>query len=84
MEVTEDDIFDASIIVAVNFPGAYPDGAVIAAAVRKANQLGCNPGGEMASVEIQRENPMLVYFTRGVLMSRAEIERIDNVAMPLQ
>ena len=63
----------------LKFPLAEPGAEWIAAASRKAHALGCNPGGEMASAEIPIDAPQLAHYTFGVLMSRADIERIDDV-----
>ena len=50
----------------------------LAAATRKAHRLGCNPGGEVASMEIEPDHPMLTHYQFGVLMDRATLERLDR------
>ena len=58
------------------FPLALAGNEWIAAALRKAHRLGCNPGGEVASMEVDTGSRHLSYFPRGVLMDRATCERI--------
>ena len=77
IDVTEADAEMAVMEVAQRFPLAQPDAEWIAAALRKAHELGCNPGGEVATLEIPIDHPMLALYPRGVLMDRATIERID-------
>lgn len=78
VDVTGDEAEDALIEIALKFPLAREGADWISAASRKAHALGCNPGGEMMSAEIPQNHPMLTYYTRGVLMDRATIERIDD------
>jgi hypothetical protein len=56
------------------------EGPWIAAATRKAWQLGCNPGGQVAAMHLHddaRNARNLPLYPLGVLMSKQEIERID-------
>lgn len=71
-----------AIEVALRFPNAAEDAEWIAAACRKAHELGINPGGQVLSLDIT-DAPMPEGFPIGVLMSRAEMERfgpVDSVA----
>jgi len=77
IEVTEEDATAAAVDVAAWFPRAVADAEWVAAATRKAWQLGCNPGGEIATAELPADHPALAYYQRGVLMDRATIEHID-------
>ena len=77
VDVTEDDAADASQLLMLRFPHAQAGAEWIAAASRRAHTLGCNPGGEMASVEVPSDHPMLAHYPHGVLMDRSTIERID-------
>jgi hypothetical protein len=52
VEVNETDAAEALIDIAVKFPHALPGAEWIAAATRKAWREGCNPGGEVASLEL--------------------------------
>jgi len=77
VDVTEDDAAEALLFIQQQFPNAQPGSEWIGAASRKAHQLGCNPGGEMVSIEIPQDHPNLTRYPHGVLMDRATIERID-------
>jgi len=77
VDVTAVEADEAAIDVMLMFPHAQPNSEWIAAASRKAHRLGCNPGGEMASMEIDPDHPNLARYEFGVLMDRATIERID-------
>lgn len=78
IDVTGEEANDAKIDVLLPFPFAQPDSEWIAAATAKAHRLGCNPGGEIAFVEVPRDHPVSAVYVRGVLMDRATIERIDR------
>jgi hypothetical protein len=77
IDVTAAEADDAAILVLLRFPFAQPNAEWIAAATTNAHRLGCNPGGEIATMEITADHPMLARYQRGVLMDRATIERID-------
>lgn len=79
VDVTAEEAQDVAFDVMLRFPFAQPGSEWLAAASRKAHQLGCNPGGEMASCEIPADHPQLARYTFGVLMDRATIEQIDHV-----
>lgn len=78
VDVTAADADEAAVFIALRFPLAQPDSEWIGAASWKAHRLGCNPGGEMASLEIPLGHLMLKRYQRGVLMDRATVERIDR------
>ena len=78
VEVSQEEADLAAVCVAIEFPYAEPGSEWIGAASRKAHQMGCNPGGEMASIELPADHPNLRYFAKHVLMSREAIERIDE------
>lgn len=79
IEVTAAEADDAAVEVMLRFPFTHqPDSEWIAAAIKKAHRLGCNPGGEVATWEVPRDDPNLTHYTFGVLMDRATIERIDG------
>lgn len=77
IDVTAAEADNAEIEVLLKFPFAEPDSEWLAAAVKKAHRLGCNPGGEVASLEIPLDHPNLSVYRFGVLMDRATIEAID-------
>lgn len=77
VEVTAEDADAMAVEVAMRFPFAQPGAEWIGAAARKAHRLGCNPGGEVASVEVT-DHPNLSRYTFGVLMDRATVEQIDR------
>lgn len=78
VDVTDQDAAEAAIDVALGFPNARPGAEWVAAALKKAWRLGCNPGGEVAHHEIPADNPNVTQFQRGVLLDRATIEEIDR------
>jgi hypothetical protein len=57
------------------FPNHEPGAEWIAAAAREAHRLGCNPGGEVASVEIDDDHGV----PRGRLLSRADLEAVGAI-----
>lgn len=75
VEVTPEEAEAARLDVMLNFPWAGQDAEWIGAASRRAHALGCNPGGEMAAIDItdapveeRAKHPV------GVLLSRADLE----------
>lgn len=78
VEVTSDEAADMLIELVLRFPHAQDGAEWIAAASRKAHRLGCNPGGQMAAVELLSDAPQLQVYQLGVLMDRATIEAIDE------
>lgn len=80
VDVTRAEADDALIEVALRFPLAQEGAEWIAAAVRKAHVLGCNPGGEVASVRIDglpsfpQHGPR---YPRGRLLSRVDVAALE-------
>lgn len=79
LEVTKDEALAMLPEMFIRFPMAQPGGEWIAAASRKAHQLGCNPGGEMASAEVDPDAPELALYPLGKLMSKTELQAIAPV-----
>ena len=77
VEVTAEEADEAAVDVMLWYPFAQPDSEWIVAAVTKAHRLGCNPGGEVTSIEVP-QNMNLAGYEFSVLMDRATIERIDR------
>lgn len=71
---------DAEVELKQRFPHTQPGAGSewLAAAIKNAHRLGCNPGGEVASCEIPVDHPNLARYEFGVLMDRATVERIDK------
>ena len=63
--------------IKTKWPKAREGAEWVGAAARKAHELGCNPGGEMAMYKIPAGHPMLQFYRTGVLMDKATIQRID-------
>lgn len=78
LTVTAAEAEDAAIDVLLRCPFVQRGAEWIAAAVKQAHRLGCNPGGAVASREIPPDHPMLARYQFGVLMDRATIARIDQ------
>lgn len=76
--VTQEEADDALIEVALKFPNAQDGAEWIAAATKKAWACGCNPGGQVLTMELPPDHPTLLKYQFGVLMDKATIERIDN------
>lgn len=55
VDVDDADAGTAAIDLAARFPNAQPGAEWIAAAMRKAWREGCNPGGEVATMELAPE-----------------------------
>lgn len=79
VSVMAEEVEAAAIEVLLRFPQAQDGAEYIAAATRKAHRLGCNPGGEVASVEVQSDHPMLTHYPQGVLMDRVALEAIAPI-----
>lgn len=62
-------------------PAPPVDTVWIAAAIRKAHEANCNPGGEVASIRIDDRPEFTVQgpkYPRQRLLSRADIEALDD------
>ena len=70
VEISEAEIDAARLRVFAEFPHAKPGAEAIAAAVSKAWQLGCNPGGEVMAVQIPDDTAVPI----GRLMDMAELK----------
>ena len=82
VEVTAAEADAAMIVIRLRFPFAQPDAEWIAAASRKAHATGCNPGGEMASIDVTDAPPEeLARYPRHVLLSKADLEAIGPVML---
>ena len=74
IRVTEMDAIRAKVRIDDLFPHHVADAEWIAAATKKARDMGCNPGGEIMSVEIDPTRlPNGALFN--VLLSRTELEQ---------
>lgn len=81
VDVTAAEIAAAKVEIDQRFPRHLPDAEGIAAATRKAHQLGCNPGGEVASMRLDDLPGFATIssrYPRGRLLSRAEVTSIDQ------
>lgn len=78
VDVTAAEADAAEIDMLLRFPLAMPGNEWLAAAISKAHRLGCNPGGEVASMELPDDHPNLSRYAFGVLMDKATIESIDR------
>lgn len=77
VDVTDDMAADALLDIALRFPMAMDGAEWVAAAIKEAHRLGCNPGGEVASNDVTDGPPdILAAHPRGKLMSLAELEAI--------
>lgn len=78
VDVTDEEAERMKLEVLIRFPHALEGAHWIGAATRKAHTLGCNPGGEVASLDVTDRSPeLLARYRRGHLMTRDEIEAID-------
>jgi len=75
VDVTQEDADEALLDVVLNFPCAQEGAHWIGAASRKAHREGCNPGGEMASMDITGV-PSPVPLVKNQLLSFADLERL--------
>src|SRR6185295_17830721 len=82
VDVTEADAVEARRHL---LPQALPGAEWIGAALRKAHETGCNPGGEVGSVRIDDTAEFAAkspHIPRHQLLSRADLERLDLSLMP--
>jgi hypothetical protein len=77
VEVDEDDVAMAAIVVAMRFPNALDGAEVIAAASRKAHEMGCNPGGQMLCAEVPPE--MVSNLPKHALLRKAELHAAGHI-----
>lgn len=76
VDVTEEDAADAFGDLSLRFPHAQPGAEWLAAAVRKAHETGCNPGGEVMSMEMPPEWPDFGTCPRNKLLSKARLREL--------
>lgn len=79
VDVNEEDAAEALMDLLVRFPLAQEGAEWIAAAVRKAHETGCNPGGAVASLEMPPEWPHLDTCPRNVLLTKARLFELELV-----
>jgi len=77
VDVTPEEVKEAHVETMMRFPMARPGAEYIAAAIKKAHALGCNPGGEVATNEMPSAHPNMAFYQLGVLMDRETIAAID-------
>lgn len=82
VDVTQEDADNIAAFISFAFPQATDGAEWIAAATKKAHREGCNPGGEVASVDIT-DGPAdaLAMYPRNRLISREELEAVAPVAL---
>jgi hypothetical protein len=77
VDVTDEDAADAQAILDDRFPQHAEGAAWIAAATRKAWLMGCNPGGEVAAIDItEAPPPKGVELPVHRLLQRPELVRL--------
>lgn len=79
VEVTDTEAAAALVDVRARFPQARPGAEWIAAAARKAWERGCNPGGEVGTMEMSPNATISDRLPRYQLLSRAELEALDAI-----
>ena len=57
VEIDDDDIREAQADLNARFPNHLPNAAIVAASVRKAWLMGCNPGGSVMCNELPLDHP---------------------------
>jgi hypothetical protein len=77
VDVTDADVARAAATVAKRYPNAQRGAEWIAAAIKKAHAMGCNPGGQVATMEMPRAWPKFKTCPRNELMSRARLLELD-------
>jgi hypothetical protein len=78
VDVTEDDARAARTMIALKFPNAREGAEWIGAASTVAHRHGCNPGGEMLSVDVT-DQPEAARYPHNKLLSRADLEQLGPV-----
>lgn len=73
VDVSAEEAADMLLEVMLRFPNAQDGAEWVGAAARKAHRLGCNPGGEVGSVEMPPEWPGYETCPRGELLSRERL-----------
>jgi hypothetical protein len=78
VDVTDDDARAARTMIALKFPNARDGAEWIGAASTVAHRHGCNPGGQMLSVDVT-DQPEKDRYPRNRLLSRADLEQFGPV-----
>jgi hypothetical protein len=78
VDVTEDDARAARTVIALQFPNAREGAEWIGAASTVAHRHGCNPGGQMLSVDVT-DSVEAARYPRNTLLSRADLEQLGPV-----
>jgi hypothetical protein len=83
VEVDEDDAAEAYEFMRERFPHAKPGAEWVMAAEMMAHRMGCNPGGQVLSVEFKTKQQlaMIADHPRNRLLSRAEIAAAEGTAV---
>ena len=79
VEVTETDLANARGVLEKQGHRTDQRAVVIAAAVRQAWSMGCNPGGEVLAQELLPEVPEYETAPRHRLLSHAELSAMDLI-----
>ncbi len=86
VEVTAEEAYDSKVDLIMRFPKHLQGAEWIAAAIRKAHQTGCNPGGDVMSYDItgvltdkSMSSLALISAPRHVLMQRQEMHKMGLV-----
>jgi len=78
VDVSDDQATAALEDIKTRFTHAQPGAEWLGAAMREAWRLGCNPGGEVQSMELPQDDPRLVMVPRGRLMQKPELEDLER------
>jgi hypothetical protein len=73
LDVTEADAVAAKVLIDRLFPQHRPGAEWVAAAQRRAWQLGCNPAGQVQFTELPPDHPDTARVPRNRLMQKAEL-----------
>ena len=65
------------------FPHAKPGADWLLAATRKAHRLGCNPGGEVLTAELDLDDPQAAALPRERLLTRQELVELGTQPGPV-
>jgi hypothetical protein len=85
VEVSDDDVALAALFMPLTHPNAMDGSEVLYAAVTKARETGCNPGGQIASWVIPDEALFkLNGVPRHTLLSRDDLERFGQEPLSLK
>lgn len=77
VDVEQREADEALVRVQQLFPHAQADAEWIAAASSKAHREGCNPGGEMAAIELPPDDPHTTRCPRNTLLTKNVLVELD-------